>query len=244
MTPVSVSAVILAGGKGTRLRPVVSDRPKPLALVAGRSFLEHILNRLRHDGFGEAVLCVGYMADMVEAMLGPRNQGVRLHYSRENIPLDTAGAFRHALPHFSGSHILGLNGDTFIDTSYAHFVAQAIRVDADAVLGIVWSDDAGSYGRVLRDDAGTVVTFAEKGEAGSGWVNAGVYLFRRQMLVDLPTGPLSLERHVLPQLAASGRLASVALECAFIDIGTPESYARAQALPQFILGKHRSVSEE
>ena len=229
----SVSIAILAGGKGTRLRQVVWDRPKPLALVAGQSFLEHILARLGRDNFHEVTLCVGHMSEMVEATLGRERYGMRLRYSREQTPLDTAGALRHALPHLPGSHILGLNGDTFLDISYADFVARARGADTDAVLGLIRRADAGRYGRVLLDKTGRVRVFSEKAEGAAGWVNAGIYFFRRELLADLSAGPLSLERNVLPELAASGRLAAVPLECEFIDIGTPESYAQAQRLPQF-----------
>src|SRR6478672_2624452 len=116
-----VTAAVLAGGLGTRLRSVVADRPKVLAPVAGQPFLVHLLDRLSKVGVGETVLLVGHRAEQVEAGLGFSHRGMRLTYSREPEPLGTGGAIRHALAQLVSETTLLLNGDSYCDLDYAAF---------------------------------------------------------------------------------------------------------------------------
>jgi len=224
-----VSALILAGGLGTRLRPVVSDKPKALAPVAGRPFLAHLLDQLALAGLRAAVLCTGHMAEQVESALGQRHGPLRLLYSRETSPLGTGGALRLALPLIASDPVLALNGNSYCDVDLPAFWRWHGESRAQASLCLCRVDDVSRYGQVHAAPDGRVIRFAEKGAAsGPGWINAGVYLFSRQRLQAIPPGrPVSLERDVLPLWVEQG-LHAYPCPGRFIDIGAPESYAQAQ----------------
>jgi D-glycero-alpha-D-manno-heptose 1-phosphate guanylyltransferase len=223
-------AVILAGGLGTRLRPVVGDRPKGLALVAGRPFLIRQLEALAGQGVTRVVLAVGFGADAIQAALGDHHGGVALHYAREDHPLGTGGALRQALAHCTTPQVLALNGDTFLDFS-AGTLAEALTPPAAAALALAEVPDAGRYGAVERNAEGWITRFQEKGAGGPGWINGGVYALDRAALAPwwpVESAAFSFERAVLAPLAAAGRLRGVPARGGFLDIGTPEDYRRAQ----------------
>lgn len=225
-----ISAAILAGGLGTRLRPVVADRPKVLAPVGGRPFLAYLLEQLRRAGLREAVLLVGHAADQVRGTFGDDYHGTRLIYSEEPQPLGTGGALRLAVPHFAGETILLLNGDSYCDADLPAFAAFHRARGNAASLALAAVPDTSRYGRVQVDSDGRVVRFEEKGgDRGPGWINAGVYLIQRDRLDDIAADrPVSLERDTLPAWVAGGRVGGFPAG-RFIDIGTPESYAAADA---------------
>ncbi len=222
--------IVLAGGKGTRLQRVVSDRPKPLAEVAGRPFVEWLLLALRVQGVERVVLATGYMGEMVEASFG---DGARLDmevvYARETVPLGTGGAARHALGHVTTDHALVLNGDSFCPFDIGRLLEAHERAGAAATLWLVPMDDCRRYGAVDVADDGRVLSFQEKSpDLGAGLINAGVYLFDRRALEAIPADrPVSLENDTFPSLIGRGLYATVG-EGPFLDIGTPESYASAE----------------
>ena len=156
---------------------------------------------------------------------------MRLTYSVEPAPLGTAGAVRHALPLFRSETVLLVNGDSYCDADLAAF--RRSHAEAASAFGLVLTRvaDASRFGRVEVAADGRVVRFAEKEPAGPpGWINAGIYLFPRALLEGLePTRPASLERDLLPAWVAAGRVRGFRAEGRFIDIGTPESYAAAEA---------------
>ena len=225
-------AVILAGGLGTRLRSVLSDRPKPLALVAGRPFLAWILDMVAAAGVRRAVICTGYLAHMVEAELGRQHGPLELWYSREETPRGTGGALLDALPQTSSETILALNGDSICLADLRQFAAEHRRRAAVASLLLTQVDDCSRFGRVDLDTDGRVTAFVEKGgEAMPGWINAGVYLLQRDALLAWPSSsePISIERQIFPAWQNSGQLWGHAQGAApFIDIGTPQTLAAAE----------------
>ena len=223
-----VSVAILAGGMGTRLRSVVADRPKVLAVVAGRPFLAYLLDQLLAAGIKETVLLVGYAADQVRNTLGDDYRGMRLINSIEAEPLGTGGAVRLALPHLREQTILLLNGDSYCDVELAQFLESHHRAKAHVSLALAEVADTSRYGRVCTDPAGRVVRFEEKGGARSpGRINAGVYLLPRRLVDRIPDSvPVSLEKEVLPWWVRHGGVWGFG-GGRFIDIGTPESYADA-----------------
>lgn len=217
-----VTAAILAGGLGTRLRPAVADRPKVLASVAGRPFLAHLLDQLADGGVEEVVLLVGHGADQVRKTFDGQFNGLRLHYSTEPAPLGTGGAVRLALPHLTADRVLLLNGDSYCDFD----LPSLLTADGEVNMMLADVPDTARYGRVEVAD-GRVTGFAEKGGGGPGRINAGVYLFPTDLLAELPADrPLSFEREVLPGWVERG-LVRPFPGGRFIDIGTPESYAEA-----------------
>lgn len=221
---------ILAGGLGTRLRSVVSDRPKVLATVHGRPFLAYLLDQVAAAGFTEAVLCTGYRGADLEACLGSCHEGLQLRYSREPQPLGTAGALRHALPLIPAADWLVLNGDSHCDADLRAFGRFHEQHGARVSVVLTHVADAGRYGQVEHLRTGEITAFREKvSGAGPGWINAGIYRLPRRLLAQLPEGrALSLERDCFPAWVGRG-LFGYPSEGRFLDIGTPESYRRAEA---------------
>ena len=222
-----VSAAILAGGFGTRLRSAVPDLPKVLAPVRDRPFLAHLLGQLAEAGVRETVLLVGYAADRIRSTFGSEHAGMKLAYSTEPSPLGTGGAVRHALPGMREDTILLLNGDSYCDVDLSALLTYH-HGHRGAVLTLAEVPDTSRYGRVLTTTEGRVAGFEEKGAGNTpGRINAGVYAFDRTLLEPLsPDTPISLEREVLPRWVAAGLVRGFP-GGRFIDIGTPDSYREA-----------------
>jgi D-glycero-alpha-D-manno-heptose 1-phosphate guanylyltransferase len=225
-----VQAIVLAGGLGTRLRGVVPDLPKPLALVAGRPFLAIVLEQLRAQGFSSAVLSVGYRHQLIRQAFGDRFDGLAIDYAIEDRPLGTGGAIRLAANACSEADVFVLNGDSYADLDFADMRARHYEARVPLTVCTVAVPDAARYGRVLVEDS-RITGFAEKGAAGPGLINAGIYLMRRDLLEapDL-TEVFSFERDILQ--ARLGELRPIAYQTRgrFIDIGVPDDYARAQGM--------------
>jgi NDP-sugar pyrophosphorylase family protein len=228
----TMPVVILAGGLGTRLREVLPDRPKGLAAVGPRRFLEIQIELLRDQGARRFVLCVGHLAADIQEHFGDGSRWeVRIDYSIEGERLlGTGGALRLAQRHFAPQALV-LNGDTFFAVDYGRLVKhhQQERAAAGvlATLALANAPDSGRYGNVVLDAAGRyLVRFAEKtDDAGvSGWLSAGAYVIERELLRDIPADePSSLERDVFPGALARGRrLAALTSSERFYDIGTPQ----------------------
>lgn len=227
--PAEVTAVILAGGTGIRLRSVVTDRPKVLAEVFGRPFVTYLLDQLAAAGVTYGVMCIGYLGAQVEATLGERYGSLRLSYSREASPLGTGGALRLAVPMLRSDPVLAMNGDSFCHADLNDFCRWHRARGARGTLLLTEVPDTRRYGRVQVDAHGRVRRFEEKGDAaGPGRINAGIYLLTQEVLRAIPTDTaVSLEREVLPAWIGRGLYAYPG-NGAFLDIGTPEAYARAE----------------
>lgn len=233
-TSQGLTAVILAGGLGARLRPVIADRPKVLAPVAGRPFAHYLLDRLARAGCAKVVMSTGRMADQVEAALGRDYQGLPLAYSRESSPLDTGGAVALALPMVGADPFFVLNGDSLAEADLVAFTKWFTSRPRLAAILLARVPDRGRFGGVALAPDGRVEGFIEKGDTGAGLINAGVYLLRRKAFADeIRNGAFSLETRLFPHLARQGELWGWPGADAFIDIGTPESYAAAQTFPLF-----------
>lgn len=221
-----VDAAVLVGGLGTRLRGVVDDVPKPLAPVLGRPFLFYLLDMLALRGARSVTLCCGYKAELVRGAAGAEWLGMPVRYSGEPAPLGTGGAAALAARGMESDFVLLLNGDSWLEPDWAGLLEAARRHGAALALARV--EETGRYGAVERGPDGRVASFAEKREGGGpGWINGGVYCLRRELLAGAPPGPSSLERDWFPQWAARGILAGSEAPGAFLDIGTPESFAAA-----------------
>jgi D-glycero-alpha-D-manno-heptose 1-phosphate guanylyltransferase len=224
-----ITAAILSGGLGTRLREAVADKPKVLAGVCGRPFLTYLLDRLVDAGIRRVVLCTGYLAELVTRALGDRYRGIELFYSKESSPLGTGGALRLALPMLDSDPILVMNGDSFCDADLSMFAKQHNTTAAKATLVLATVTDIGRYGSVSLSPDNTVRLFEEKGSRqGNGLINAGIYLMTRSVIETIPIGTnVSLERDVFPSLVGHG-LYGFPHHGSFIDIGIPaDLYAAA-----------------
>jgi NDP-sugar pyrophosphorylase family protein len=232
MTALSdASAVVLAGGLGTRLRATVSDRPKALAEVRGRPFLSYLLDRLCAAGVGEIVISIGYRGADVRAAFGTAYGGRPLRYAEESSPLGTAGALRALRPDLDTDPVLVLNGDSCCDVDLAELWRWHATRGANATLCLVHVPDTRRFGRVAVNEHGGIEGFVEKGDVReAGWINAGVYVLSQSVLSVIPPGrPVSLEREILPAWIGRG-LYGMRVAGRFIDIGTAEAYRAAQAL--------------
>jgi phosphoheptose isomerase/UTP-glucose-1-phosphate uridylyltransferase len=226
-----IDAVILSGGLGQRLRPVLSDRPKPLAEVDGRPFLEWLVLMLEAAGVRRIVLATGYMGEVIEQAMGDgRRFGLELTYSREPEPLGTAGALRLAADYMSSSPVLVLNGDSYCRFELGRMLTLHRDRHATATMWLQREADAGRFGSVELDRDGRIVRFLEKAGDNAGLISCGVYLVERAVIERIPTGrAVSLERDVFPGLAGHD-LYGVVGNGTFLDIGTPQALAKADNL--------------
>jgi D-glycero-alpha-D-manno-heptose 1-phosphate guanylyltransferase len=221
-----VRTVILAGGLGTRLRSRTGELPKPMASVAGRPFLAHLLDRLTAAGLTDITLSVGYRAEAIRQHFGESYGGARLTYAVEAEPLGTGGALAHALG--NGGPALALNGDTLLDLDYRAFLAWYQQEPAAFALALKKLDDAARYGTVSVSGE-RVTGFREKGQPGAGLINAGVYILQPEVFARFGlSGAFSLERDLLERHCAALAPRAYPTDAYFIDIGVPEDYDRAQ----------------
>ena len=223
--------VVLCGGRGTRLRDVVADVPKPMATVLGRPFLDWLVLALECQGLRRLVLATGYMSDVIEAHFKQARWSLaRIHCSREPDALGTGGALRLAAAKTTSQQVLAVNGDTYCQPNLIALQDVHRRAGAVATLQLAHVQDASRYGAVECTDDGRVTRFVEKNRPGAGWVYAGVCLIERRAIEAFPSRqPLSMEQDVLPNLINQG-LYAAAMPGPFVDIGTPESYASAGLL--------------
>lgn len=225
---VTVGAIVLAGGVGSRMRPLTDDCPKPLLPLGAEPLLGYQLRRLAFVGVRQVVIATGYLAQRFDRTLGTgRRWNVQLSYSVERQPLGTGGALRAAamqLP--EADRVIVVNGDLLSSHDLSGHLAAA---PADAICVHVRAvPDVAPYGRVKCDSAGRVREFSEKTGSGPGLVNAGTYVVPADVLRSLPSEWSSWERDHLPALIAAGR-SVIAWESDgyFRDVGTPEAYRLA-----------------
>jgi mannose-1-phosphate guanylyltransferase len=222
-----VQALVLAGGEGTRLRPLTYTTPKPVMPLAGRPFLSFMLDWLHRHGVTEVILSLGFRADDVRRVLGDIYEGMRLRYVVEDEPLGTAGPVR--LAHDEGllaERLLILNGDVLTDIDLTAEVAQHERTGARTTLALIAVEDTASYGVVPTAEDGRVEAFLEKsdGPAPTDRINAGAYVVDREVVEEIPAGrAVSFEREIFPALIGRGLYGHHA-DGYWIDIGTPGRY--------------------
>jgi mannose-1-phosphate guanylyltransferase len=224
------AAVILVGGRGTRLGSLTDTLPKAMLPLAGRPLLAYLLDALRRAGVERAVLACGYRAEAIRDCFGTEADGLALEYVVEQRPLGTGGALRLAADGITSS-FLAINGDQILDIDLSALVRFHVDRQAKATLLLKEVEDARRYGLVRTDDRGRVIRFAEKSfeKREPALVNAGVYVFEPGALATIPLGrPASLEEDVLPGLAREGSMFGLELPGYWLDVGTPESYERAE----------------
>ena len=224
-----MQALVLAGGEGTRLRPLTHSVPKPVIPLAGRPFLSFMLDWLGRHGVDDAILSCGFKSDAVQAVLGDRHGGIGLHYVVENEPLGTAGPVRLAADRgLVEDRLLVLNGDTLTDIDLSAEVEQHERTGAVATLALVAVGDTSSYGVVPTTGDGQVEAFLEKTDSPpTDRINAGAYVLEPSVIDAIPAGRMvSFEREVFPALVGDGLYGYLA-DGYWIDIGTRDRYLEA-----------------
>jgi mannose-1-phosphate guanylyltransferase len=225
-----MQALVLAGGEGTRLRPLTYTTPKPVLPLAGRPFLSFMLDWAREHGVDEVILSCGFMSDDVRRVLGDIYHGMRLRYVVEEEPLGTAGPVRLAYDQgLLEERLLVLNGDVLTDVDLTEELAQHERTDARVTLALYAVEDTSSYGVVPTDADGRVEAFLEKSpDPPTNLINAGAYVVEGSVVGErIPAGrAVSFEREVFPALVGEGLYGFPAAGY-WIDIGTPERYLEA-----------------
>jgi D-glycero-alpha-D-manno-heptose 1-phosphate guanylyltransferase len=230
--PEPPNAIVLCGGAGLRLRPVIGQRPKPMADVSGRPFLEIVLQQLRRNGIERVILAVGYKREAIQRHFHDRAFGLDVVYSIETEPLGTGGALRHAVDLVESESVLALNGDSYTDTDLTAFANRHCEWRTDVSVVVVPPDGRGDCGSVRLAEDGTVLSFQEKpGSRDGAYINAGIYFISRRLLREIPQGNSSLEQELVPRWLQQGKLMRGFIHSgSCLDIGTPERYRSAQDL--------------
>jgi NDP-sugar pyrophosphorylase family protein len=231
--------VILCGGLGTRLRPVVNDRPKPMAMVHDLPFLTFVVKQLVRSGFQRLIFCTGYKGEWIKRYFHD-TQGYDAVFSDEPEPLGTAGAIRHCGSFLRTSTFLVVNGDSFCALNLSGLLEAHHRAEALITMAVVRGDGRTDGGSVVLDEHDRVSRFQEKGLSGS-YLNAGIYACSAELLNHIPDRrPSSLEHDVFPSLLVTGLHGFVASEPLY-DIGTPE---RLEAFRHFSADRLVHCTEE
>jgi mannose-1-phosphate guanylyltransferase len=228
-----VEAVVLVGGKGTRLRPLTLSAPKPMLPTAGVPFLAHLLSRIRAAGVRRVVLGTSYLAETFSDHFGDGTDlGLELTYVVETEPLGTGGGIGNVREHLTAAHVLVFNGDVLAGTDLRAVVDTHRKTEADVTLHLVRVPDPRAFGCVPTDDDGRVLAFLEKTQnPPTDQINAGCYVFRRHVIDTIPTGrPVSVERETFPGLLDGGARVQAHVDAAYWrDMGTPFDLVQGSA---------------
>jgi D-glycero-alpha-D-manno-heptose 1-phosphate guanylyltransferase len=221
-------AIILAGGLGTRLRSVVSDLPKVMAPVAGKPFLHYIIKKLIHEKVDRIILAVGYKHEAIKSFIDTSDYPVEFVFSVEEEPLGTGGGIRHAMAHAKHSQVFIINGDSFFDCSLGALMELHLMHSADISIALKPMERFDRYGTVELEGT-RIYKFNEKQYCEDGFINAGVYVLRRNIFdgLDLPDA-FSMEKDVFEAMTESLHILGFPFNGYFIDIGVPEDYSKAQ----------------
>jgi len=229
-----MEAILLVGGKGTRLLPLTIDTPKPMIKLAGVRFIAHQIAYARSHGISRIVVATSYKTEQFLEYLGDGSAfGVEIVHAIEGEPLGTGGAIANAATYLiSGEHdpITVLNGDVLTAHDIGAQIRQHVSMGCDATLHLVEVDDARAYGSVPTDDKGQIIEFVEKSEnPPTNFINAGCYIFTKSVIDQIPRGRVvSVERETFPELLATGgKLWSFKSRDYWIDIGTPAALLKA-----------------
>ena len=226
------SAILLVGGRGTRLAPLTNNTPKPMLQVAGVPFTEHQINKARSAGITEIVLATSFKAELFEPYFGDgKNFGISIKYAVEEVALGTGGAISNAAAMLEGSGPVAIfNGDVLskhdLDAQFKSHESNG----ADVTLYLTQVEDARAYGAVELDDSGRVLAFNEKMENPlTNIINAGCYIFNREVIAAIPFGKvISVERETFPQLLSKGAKVFGFIDKSYwLDIGTPAALLKA-----------------
>jgi NDP-sugar pyrophosphorylase family protein len=220
-------AVILLGGKGTRLSALYPDIPKALIPVAGKPFLRRQIDWLFNNGILSISLAAGYRGGQISEWLRQQNYGKEIRVSIEPQALGTGGGLKYLENMTSGPTFWALNGDSLLpNLNFSLMEKHHRQSGAWATLAVTTIEDAGRYGTILFDRNDKITSFNEKGESGRGWINAGVYLIEPRLLTVIePNQPVSIEHEVFPRLVPQGKLSVFRSDPPLLDMGTPEGLA-------------------
>lgn len=222
------TAILLAGGLGTRLQSVVHGVPKPMALVGNKPFLQHIFTHIQTQGITHVVLAVGYKHEQIQEYFGNRHEGLEIKYSVEHAPLGTGGALRQAFELVEGPAFV-LNGDTLFKIDLLQLKRTYENTKCDIVVALKKLSYTDRYGTVHLDTDNRITAFTEKQfQQEDGLINGGVYYFDKRVLQVANLERFSLEKDVLERNMHTLDIRGETFDSYFIDIGIPEDYKKAQ----------------
>lgn len=229
-----MKAVVMAGGAGTRLRPLTSNIPKPMMPLANRPMIEHVLELLKQHGFSEVVITVAFMANAIRNWFGDGTDfGLRIVYATEETPLGTAGSVRNAMDELTETFLV-ISGDVLTDIDLTKIVSDHHESRATATIGLIRVDDPLEFGIVTTDDEGMIEDFMEKpgwGQVFSDTINTGIFVLEPEIFDYIESGrPVDFSGEVFPALLAAGRpIRGSVGEGYWADVGALDSYLGAHA---------------
>lgn len=224
-------AIVLAGGLGTRLKHVLPDIPKCMAPINGKPFLTFVLDYLENQKIDKVILSVGYRKEHIINYFGKSYHSLEIIYSIENEPLGTGGAIKQALDFCTNKFAFVVNGDTYFKPDLAALSILHKKTEADITVAVKQIDDTSRYGMVVTDQDGRIIEFREKDKlSAGGWINGGIYLFKKTVFDTFQQQKFSIENDVFKVSCDNLNLQAFQTAAFFLDIGIPEDYARAQIL--------------
>lgn len=225
------TAIILAGGFGTRLKTVVADRPKPMAEVNGEPFLNYQLNYLKHFGIQEVIISTGHLAEKIKSHYGNSFNGLSILYSHEENPLGTGGGIRLALEKCKEELAIVLNGDSYFEVDLENFYNLHFSQHSEISLALRKVENASRYGTIEVGESIRITSFKEKNNSDkAGIINGGVYILNKEIYLNNTPGLInfSIEKDFFEKHINNITIKGFEFNGYFIDIGIPEDYTQAQ----------------
>ena len=225
------TAIILAGGRGTRLKTIISDLPKPMAPIMNVPFLTYQLNYLKHFGIKKVILSVGYLSEKIIAHYNQSFENISIEYSIEKNPLGTGGGIRMAMSNLNEDLVLILNGDSFFDLDLKQFYNLHLEQKAEFSLALRYVNNSERYGNIEFNSTHQITSFIEKNQLNqSGYINAGVYILSKKLYLQntKPNINFSIEKDFFEKQLNQLIIKGFEFKDYFIDIGIPEDYLKAQ----------------
>jgi mannose-1-phosphate guanylyltransferase len=228
-----MKAILLIGGLGTRLRPLTLTTPKPLLPILDQPFLAYQLDFLVRQGITEVTLCTAYKAEVFHQTMGDgKRYGIKLNYVHEQTPLGTGGAIKNAEPYVDGPTLI-CNGDCLMNLDLRGLIEFHRTKKAAATLALTYVQDPSAFGVIEMEADGKIRRFLEKpspGETDSHLINAGAYVFEKEVFSWIPQGEVySVERGLFPKMLAENKpLYALELKGYWLDVGTLDKYQQAQ----------------
>ena len=223
-----IDVIILCGGLGTRLRPAVSDRPKALAKIDDKTFLDILIGDMLKHGFKNIILCVGHLKEQIKDHFN-YEKDYSIEYSEEEYPLGTGGALKNARSLIKSNTFMVMNGDSICNVDFKNFFD--FHIDRKATLSMVLtrSPDTLDYGNVALDESHRIISFEEKIDNNKeSLINAGVYMMQKEIFTSMSDEIVfSMEYDLFPKLINDYKCYGYIIENELIDIGTPERYKKA-----------------
>ena len=225
------TAIILAGGMGTRLKTIISDLPKPMAPIMNVPFLTYQLNYLKHFGIKKVIFSVGYLSEKIIAHYNQSFENINIEYSIEKNPLGTGGGIRMAMSNLKEDLVLILNGDSFFDLNLEQFYNLHLEQKSEFSLALRYVNNSERYGNIEFNSSNQITSFIEKNQLNqSGYINAGVYILSKKLYLQntKPDINFSIEKDFFEKQLNQLIIKGFEFKDYFIDIGIPEDYLKAQ----------------